>query len=260
MTHRRRVVGLVVGFAWALWYIWFSRSAGCCRRDHCRIIVAGFTRSGSTWQYNVARLLLQGLKDVGSTHGHPVTDTSNQHMLINFTKSEWVVAKSHHFWPDAAKFADCVFLTHRDARDTVLSWMRMSNSTDNAMLQRYIDFTARYSLEYLAWRRWCKKPFCHEMSYQTLQTNHVEAIHSMQRHLGPSFRQDAHSIHEAVQSLYNSTRVDWDPETAFHTKHVTNGGSQMWKEGNWDEVALTDMDIVFETYHSALGYPLHHGE
>ncbi len=231
--------------------------------DQCRIIAAGFTRSGSTWQYNVARLMLEEMGNpVYHTHGHPVDQVSNGKMLQQFTNGSFTIAKSHQFWPDGANVADCVLLTHRDARDTVLSWMRISNTTDAVYLQRFIETTTRYSAEYMAWRGWCKHHSgCMEMTYQTLHSNPIKAIVSIQQHLGPFFLQlNATLIHEQVLSLYNSTTVDWDPVTAFHTKHVTNGGSEMWKEGDWDEIALKDMDVIFRSYHSALGYNVNHNQ
>jgi hypothetical protein len=197
---------------------------------------------------------------VYQTHGHPVDEIANTKMRQTFLNGSWTIAKSHHFWPDGAQVANCVLLTHRDARDTVLSWMRVSTSTDGTLLQQNIGQTARYTAEYVAWRKWCKNhPGCIEMAYQMLQSDHIKTIQSIQQHLGPWFVQlNATLIHEQVLSLYDSTKVDWDPVTAFHTKHVTNGGSQVWKEGDWDEVLLKDMDVVFSSYHSALGYPVNH--
>jgi hypothetical protein len=263
--HRRIVLILTILLCILsiLQFLHLNKTDGCCKKEQCRIIAAGFQRSGSTWQYNVARLMLEEIGNpVYHTHGHPVDQISNAKMLQTFLNGSWTIAKSHHLWPEGAKVADCVLLTHRDARDTVLSWMRMFNSTDGAFLQRNIEQIARYTTEYMAWRKWCKNHSgCIEMAYQTLQSDHIEAIHSIQRHLGPRFfHLNATRIQEQVQELYNTNKLDWDPVTAFHTKHVTNGGSQVWKHGDWDEVSLKGMDVIFSSYHSALGYPVNHDE
>jgi len=251
------LAALVVAIYWRTRIV-YAPKRGCCQPDGCRVIVAGMTRSGSTWQYNAVRLaLISTGKHAGNVHGHPTDTSTNADMLAAFRNQSWSVAKAHHFWPDGAAIADCVFLTHRDARDVVLSWLRLQNRTDT--LQLFVADTARFIGEYMLWKDWCRrKRTCHELSFKELRQNPVDAITAMQWHMDPNASVESAQINDQIAKLYNSTTMDWDKETAFHTKHITNGGSQMWKIGDWDNVTLTNMDNLFSSYHLALGYPLSH--
>ena len=86
-------------------------------------VVAGLSRSGSTWQFNALRILLQhaaaaaGLaeSEVGSAHGHSIDE------LQPCLNKRVCVVKVHEFMPRVLLQADAVFLTHRDPRDALLS-------------------------------------------------------------------------------------------------------------------------------------------
>ena len=89
-----------------------------------RIAAAGLSRSGSTWQFNALRLMLQhAVSNYGadphaqahSAHGHTMDEV--QGCLAR----QYCVVKVHEFLPDVLARVDAVFLTHRDPRDVLLS-------------------------------------------------------------------------------------------------------------------------------------------
>ena len=86
-----------------------------------RLVAAGLSRSGSTWQFNALRLLLRhavrrwgnatGPVVVRSAHGHAIGEV--QDALAH----PYAVVKIHEYTPDVLLRVHAVLVTHRDLRD-----------------------------------------------------------------------------------------------------------------------------------------------
>lgn len=241
-----------------------------CDSHGCHVLAAGMQRSGSTWQFNVVRLLLNtsldpGLPGVALEANHQSKDGARK---FDALARPFAVVKSHAFDPDAVARAGlgpptpatCVLLAHRDARDIMLSWLRWNNATPQFDLPPTLQleaFTLRWTEENLHWRDWCfarTNRCCHVMSYEDLMTEPVGQIRAIAQAFnvircgrGRSAERgdpctatgtiNVTQIQDRVSALLQSTRVSgtgWDGPTAFSSNHVTNGGSRMWELGRGD--------------------------
>jgi len=119
------------------------------------ILSAGICRSGSTWLFNAARLLLE--KSHKSVRCVWVADLSFWEMLVA-DAPEVLLIKLHHYDPDMTKSADKILYSIRDIRDVAASMHRFWGDMDwedimavikyhtNNIEPRYrevVDFTMR---------------------------------------------------------------------------------------------------------------------
>ena len=127
-----------------------------------RVVAAGLSRSGSTWQFNALRILLQhaaaaaGLaeSEVGSAHGHSIDE------LQPCLNKRVCVVKVHEFMPRVLLQADAVFLTHRDPRDALLSSAQKISSCLAYGTQPLLSAFAHYASWY--------PHACHDMRYEDM--------------------------------------------------------------------------------------------
>lgn len=83
-----------------------------------RVVCAGLIRSGSTWQFNAVRIILEMAtgKRVTSAHGHNGTE-----ILRSCSAAEVCVMKIHEFDASVLAGSEMVLVSHRDLRDSLLS-------------------------------------------------------------------------------------------------------------------------------------------
>lgn len=82
------------------------------------VVCAGLIRSGSTWQFNAVRVILETAtgKPVTTAHGH-----DGAALLKSCEGAEHCVVKLHEFDRAVLERADMVLVSHRDLRDCLLS-------------------------------------------------------------------------------------------------------------------------------------------
>ena len=127
-----------------------------------RIVAGGLSRSGSTWQFNALRILMQhaaksvGLPEstVSSAHGHSIDD------LQPCLKERICVVKVHEFLPRVLVQADAVFVTHRDPRDVLLS---SAQKIEACLLAGKQPLESAFR-SYAAW----VPHACHDMRYEQM--------------------------------------------------------------------------------------------
>ena len=141
-----------------------------------RLAAAGLSRSGSTWQFNALRILLQhaaaaaGLaeSEVGSAHGHSIDE------LQPCLNKRVCVVKVHEFMPRVLLQADAVFLTHRDPRDVLLS---SAQKIEACLLYGKQPLEAAFRA-YASWLPYA----CHDMRYEDMVTE--GAVGELRRLMG----------------------------------------------------------------------------
>ena len=141
-----------------------------------RVVAAGLSRSGSTWQFNALRILLQhaaaaaGLaeSEVGSAHGHSIDE------LQPCLNKRVCVVKVHEFMPRVLLQADAVFLTHRDPRDVLLS---SAQKIEACLLYGKQPLEAAFRA-YASWLPYA----CHDMRYEDMVTE--GAVGELRRLMG----------------------------------------------------------------------------
>ena len=129
-----------------------------------RLVAAGLSRSGSTYQFNLLRLLLVhaverhvpggSAKMVHSAHGHRIED------LQECLAKRYCVVKVHEFSPDVLLRVHAVFLTHRDPRDALLSSAQRLSSCLIYGSQPLLP-------AFIAYATW-KPHACFDMQYETM--------------------------------------------------------------------------------------------
>ena len=144
-----------------------------------RIVAGGLSRSGSTWQFNALRILMQhAAKSVGlpestvfSSHGHSIDD------LQPCLKERICVVKVHEFLPRVLVQADAVFVTHRDPRDVLLS---SAQKIEACLLAGKQPLESAFR-SYAAW----VPHACHDMRYEQMAAGGAaQELHSMAVKLG----------------------------------------------------------------------------
>ena len=144
-----------------------------------RIVAGGLSRSGSTWQFNALRILMQhAAKSVGlsestvfSAHGHSIDD------LQPCLKERICVVKVHEFLPRVLVQADAVFVTHRDPRDVLLS---SAQKIEACLLAGKQPLESAFR-SYAAW----VPHACHDMRYERMAAGGAaHELHAMATKLG----------------------------------------------------------------------------
>lgn len=94
-----------------------------CATDHpCLIVVAGMRRSGSTWQFNAIRALLQAAGFIVYGQGY------NRHKGVPETTADVILVKEHRYIADLEEQADAVFLSTRPIGEALDSMARMQGT------------------------------------------------------------------------------------------------------------------------------------
>lgn len=177
------------------------------------MICAGIPRSGSTWLYNAARLLLQIASGPEQVHGAWI----DQYEPAN--PARWHVVKIHN--PDEALAwrGKCILTSRRDLRDIAASaWKRGWISDGPSMLALLESVVAQHAW----WRERC----AFEMIYERMRVDRVAELRSIAGALGVAV--DASSSLKVLQQI-DALGHDDASEDAFnasnllHKQHIMDG-------------------------------------
>lgn len=190
--------------------------------DSYRVLVTGLSRSGSTWQYNAIKTILNF--ELGA-----VTAVHSDAYSLEFEKclSEQVcVLKTHVFTPRLLPSVDFVFTSHRDLRDVLLSSMQMFGSClGTTGLLRSREGSARahdVAQRFQQYAHWI--PFaCYDMSYETMYADRAAEIVRLAAVLG--FQRDLEYAQKVVREIdaaasTATAKKGWDAESGFSASHV----------------------------------------
>lgn len=203
------------------------------------ILAAGMPRSGSTWLYNVARLILEA----------------------NFTESEcwcgWIedfrartarrvnLVKLHEFDDRMAAMADTILYCYRDVRDVLASYDRMWGTPPTVEaaegLLRQFD-------------RWMEVQTC-VVRYDELVGRPERVIAIIAKSLG--FQVDTHHLTRRLADLSfqssGSRSDEYHKVNLYHPKHTTHGGHATW-HGKIDPRVIAEIESRFGDWFERYSY------
>jgi len=176
------------------------------------VISAGLPRSGSTWQFNAARLILDQagtkyyaawVKDYDPTRPEPV------HLI-----------KAHQFRTIPAHY-DKIIYSHRKIEECLASLMRVGwlPETASAVKQRRAMFRKMH------WK-WLLKAHA-RISYRNLKRQPGKMVQTIGKALGhPLTTSEADSLAVAIDALGSKTRKTIDQVTQLRPDHRSDGSYQ----------------------------------
>ena len=145
-----------------------SRADAASCNTSCRLVVsiAAMPRSGSTWLYNFARLLVHATRPLPVVAGFG-TIGAWQGMLASSARS--IVVKTHDFIPDLASRTSVALLLHRDLRAICASAAKVADpSLRNRGLSGGSCYRGlhRFIGAHAAWLQWGAVDFRYEQHFE----------------------------------------------------------------------------------------------
>jgi glycosyltransferase involved in cell wall biosynthesis len=186
-------------------------------------------RSGSTWQYNAVRVLLQhaGATDIAGGYMYLAGE-----LLTHRT----VIIKSHEFYLDLAVKADVILTAHRDLRDVAASMQRKFQTKLSSGLVK--DWVKRHV-------KWSQLA-AYDLHYENLlvdKLTELKKIASVLKLPQPILNELPYeSILEEIEGLKFNRRFSKteaaDVTNLLHAGHVTDGRHGSWKGVISDELVV----------------------
>ena len=201
---------------------------------------AGLRRSGSTWLFNVVRIILNkkfnSVKSIFASNNKDITDQD--------------LIKIHHFNESIANKSKLIFITIRDFREVVASCIRRnaaneSNSQitndsgyviDFENLNDIKDFLNREKTNFELWKSRANLI----IPFHYMQTNKAKTIRTIANEIKIEINEQ--EILEEVESLKVPEKL-CDPTTFLWANHITNGNI-----GSYDEITIEIKQFIEETY------------
>mmetsp|Transcript_3884 Transcript_3884/g.6460 ORF Transcript_3884/g.6460 Transcript_3884/m.6460 type:complete len:529 (-) Transcript_3884:339-1925(-) len=199
------------------------------------VVAAGLSRSGSTWQFNCLRILLEhatqaaGLSPqlVHSAHGHSLSE------LEGCLEKQICVVKCHEFMPQVLHRADAIFVTHRDLRDVLLSSVKK------------IDACLLYgkqpvAMAFASYANWLPHA-CYDMRYEDLMADDSSTeiqVLALAARLGVALGENTVKISDVLHQLNAVTHRSKPSEkqqqkTGLMPGHITKDSSA---PGAWERL------------------------
>jgi hypothetical protein len=189
-------------------------------------ICAGMPRSGSTWLFNVVRVLLKhgGAPDVA---GGYVAQTDE--LLTHATS----IIKLHPFHFGLASKADVILTSHRDLRDIAASMQRHYQKKYSAAdMNDWVKDQVKW-VQYAAY----------DLHYENMLTDKLTEVKKIAAVLKFSPQILAQLDYDTILDEIDGAKfkkkfakdVAYDAENLLHEGHITDG-----RHGSWDNVVPTD--------------------
>ncbi len=177
------------------------------------MLCAGIPRSGSTWLYNAARLLLAQQFGEANVHGTWIEqyDASNP--------AAWHVVKVHEPDESLAWRAKTVLTSRRDLRDIAASAWKRGWISDESSALSFVDSVVR---QHQFWQPRC----AFEMIYERMRNDPAGELHrvatALSMNVDPAATADIVKTIDALGHNDASER-DFDPANLLHKKHIMDG-------------------------------------
>jgi hypothetical protein len=204
------------------------------------VLSAGMPRSGSTWLYNAARLLLRakegsrlGCGWIGDWQSMPRKSV----MLLKCHDYQWLLTQR----------AAIVLYSFRDVRDALASNKRKFATEPTLDLTRtWLDHD----------RRW-RKSADHVLRYETMLGNPEAALKNLAQVLEVADAPIAELAQElkGLHARVGARKFDYHPENLLHPEHVTDGRPLSW-HGWLTSDLVRRLEMEFPEWFVANGYPL----
>ena len=105
--------------------------------------ICGIPRTGSMWTYNVVKSLVRKADLIASPNAAPKLDKDKRRVAAEILdrniESERGVIKTHEKIPEALIPSSFFVVTHRDPRDSIMSYMRFQACSFDVALKTYSD-------------------------------------------------------------------------------------------------------------------------
>ncbi len=189
------------------------------------VLAAGMQRSGSTWLYNAARLILS--RQEPQVYGCWVDDFDPARSDI----TPVTIVKIHSIDLGWAERADVILTCHRDLRDVAASMRDMGWADDDNAVKRVTN--ARTCHEF-----WSKRADA-DLAYSLIRERPTDAIVSIAETLETRVSADqARQIAEAIDALSaREPESRYDSVTLLHRQHRRHGARDRWKDSLDPELA-----------------------
>jgi hypothetical protein len=205
------------------------------------ILAAGMPRSGSTWLYNLTRLIL----DDNLTSKEYWSGWIDDFHGDAASASGLSLIKIHEFDADLAASAAAIVYSYRDIRDVLASSQRMwgtppSVQTAEALVAQFERWIAVCSIA---------------LRYDELVACPENAVRRVAAALG--FKVDPHSLigrlHELSFESPGRSACDYHRINLYHRNHVTHGGHGTW-QGTVDPRLIEEVEARFAGWFERYGY------
>ena len=239
------------------------------------IICSGMLRSGSTLQYNIARLLVTKLQ-VGSAEGF----ISKKGLERFKTKlRDWESATPYHVikshiiqpeWMETSSMNRCYLYIYRDLRDVAVSIknkfghegdkliLSLDNAIDgyekiskmskknNVCWQKYEDVVRDIPNAIMEQASFLKLKPDHRIKQEIVQECSINHVNKITRKLQSNYKTKLYSF---FRKLHMSVHT-FDNESLYHPGHISknNGAIGVWKS----ELSKGEIDIIESRYNSWL--------
>lgn len=206
-------------------------------------LAAGMHRSGSTWQFNALRLLLEHAGQAPTAGAWPERAT-----LIQATNC---VIKLHRPDEELAAQTAMVFTSHRDLRDLVASHHRMFG---RSALPPEAGILLRPIMESYAY--WSARA-TYDMQYEQMIVDKPAELGRLSTALGLAPGLDFATISAEIDALsFNQARKtdgDYDAVTMLFDGHITDGRHGSWAETLSPE-EVVEIEMLYGSWLTAHGY------
>jgi hypothetical protein len=205
-----------------------------------RYLIAGMNRSGSTWLYNVVRLLLvrAGAEDLGAGW---VDDRGE------LLRHRTVVLKVHVFDPTLLVEPYVVLTSHRDLRDVAASLARKFKLPATLEMTRFV---------FEQYERWAELARF-DMRYEDMLIDPAKMVGRVADAIGLAVGAgEITTIADEVELSKTTIRADsrgFDPKSLLHAGHITNGRPGSWTNEVSGELAR-QIVATFGSWMRAHGY------
>lgn len=187
-------------------------------KDKTLILVTGMPRSGSTWLYNAARILIENTPSMANQFGCGWIGDWEK-----LPKKKIMLIKTHDYDHELVGYSRYILYSYRDLRDAMASAYRKFELVPSMeVADRFIDDD----------RRWIEVS-SYAMHYETMLHNKEEIIKKLISVLKLSDTDPAKVIADIQLLHYGSTgekNIDHNMTNLFHENHATTDGSHgLWK-------------------------------
>ncbi len=233
------------------------------------IFVVGMLRSGSTWAYNVARLLLEHAGRGTAIGFVGEGDAVEQALLKQEGKAPRLI-KFHLPLPKAEALLESgaarAIHTQRDLRDVAVSLMNFESQDFDTVLQRLPEIIQTHA-------RWKRQPNIISIEYADIRQSPKEVVRTLADFLGIAVDDDAierivhacslQSVQRQLQAMDTSkadnvTAIDQDRkfhnQTLLHGNHITSGGQTGAYRDMLNESQIERLNAVLHDWLVAEGY------
>ena len=239
------------------------------------IICNGMPRSGSTLQYNIARLLVTKLQ-IGFAEGFiskKGLERSKTKLLDWETSTLYHVIKSHIIhpeWMETSSMNRCYLYIYRDIRDVAVSIknkfghegnkliLSLDNAIDgyekiskmrgknNICWQKYEDVVRDIPTAIMEQASFLKLKPDHQVKREIVQECNIDHVNKIIQKLQGNYRTKLCSFFRKLHMPVNN----FDSESLYHPDHISknNGAIGGWKS----ELSKEEVDIIESRYNSWL--------